>query len=180
MSRPVMELYFDESGSREVDHKPGKTASLRDYFALGGILIEARHTRAVWDLHQRFCDSWKINYPLHSHEIRNRQQHFLWLRNKEIRDLFLDGLRDLMRDIPCIAMACVIDRSGYNARYKSVYRTRWKLCKTAFAILIERSAKFADRRGFTLTLHYEGVAAKENAQTENYAKELKEAECRST
>jgi hypothetical protein len=44
-------------------------------------------------------------------------------------------------------MACVIDRPGYNNRYQTRYgRESWRLCKTAFAIAVERAAKVAMRR----------------------------------
>jgi hypothetical protein len=45
-----------------------------------------------------------------------------------------------------LGLACVIDRPGYDARYGEHYSQRqWHLCQTAFAIAVERAAKYARR-----------------------------------
>jgi len=50
----------------------------------------------------------------------------------------------MMRDMPVLGLACVIDRPGYNARYLRLYEYQpWLLCKTAFNVIVERAAKFA-------------------------------------
>jgi uncharacterized protein DUF3800 len=173
----ILELYFDESGSPLPDHKERKSPSERpDFFAFGGILIQATDVRGAWEQHRRFCQSWSINYPLHSHEIRNRRGRFRWLRHikPEDRRRFFDGLRQLIVDLRFSIVACVIDRPGYNARYEDRYgKDRWRLCKTAFAIMVERAAKFADRCGCQLTVHYEGAGQEEDRAKETYLKDLK-------
>jgi hypothetical protein len=51
----------------------------------------------------------------------------------------------------------VIDRAGYTDRYAKKYdaESRWNPCKTAFSILVERAAKFAQRDGRTLSVFVE-------------------------
>jgi hypothetical protein len=52
--------------------------------------------------------------------------------------------------INVVGLACVVDRPGYDARYREKYgRRQWYLCRTAFSIAVERAAKYArdnDRR----------------------------------
>ena len=56
-----------------------------------------------------------------------------------------------MKEMPVVGIACVIDRPGYNARYKEKFaENTWMLCKTAFAVLVERAAKIALKDGFKL------------------------------
>jgi hypothetical protein len=54
---------------------------------------------------------------------------------------------DISRFLSTIAvsgLACVVDRPGYDARYRDKYGRRlWHLCQTAFSIVVERAAKFA-------------------------------------
>ena len=58
--------------------------------------------------------------------------------------IFYEDLYQLLRAAPVTGLACVIDRPGYNARYREKYgRQRWSLCKSAFTISVERAAKYA-------------------------------------
>lgn len=175
----VLELYFDESGSRLPDHKPSKPAEVgKDYFRARWVLIEAKDARNSWDRHKEFCKRWSIVYPLHSHDIRNRRKKFGWLRkvSPEERERFLEDLTRLICHLPICVIACVIDRPGYNARYELLYgEKRWLLCKTAFAVMVERAAKFADLWGYRLTIHYEGSGEREDRAIETYLKDLKES-----
>ena len=55
-------------------------------------------------------------------------------------------LTSMLTSIPVIGLACVIDRPGYDARYREQYgRNQWQLCKTACSIAVERAAKQAAR-----------------------------------
>jgi hypothetical protein len=60
-------------------------------------------------------------------------------------------MRDLSRfltTINVVGLACVIDRPGYDARYREKYgRRQWHLCRTAFSIVVERAAKYARDNG---------------------------------
>jgi Protein of unknown function (DUF3800) len=143
-------LYLDDSGTRHPDHKPGRQASHgRDWFALGGYLIEQEKEGVLRDLHKAFCAKWQISTPLHSSEIRARSGSFRWLneRSPDEQARFYEELYQLMVLVPAVSIACVIDRPGYNARYREKYgNQRWELCKTAFSVVVERAAKHAAKR----------------------------------
>jgi hypothetical protein len=64
--------------------------------------------------------------------------------DKEGENRFFAELEQLILAAPVVGLACVIDRPGYNARYREKYgRQRWSLCKTAFSVIAERGAKRA-------------------------------------
>ncbi len=140
-------LYIDDSGTRHPDRKPGKKpAHGHDYFALGGLLIKKEDENSARENHKLFCERWGIVEPLHSSEIRAQSNNFSFIGKLETpqKDIFYEELYNLMKDIPVLGIACVIDRPGYNDRYLARYgRQRWDLCKTAFSICVERAAKFA-------------------------------------
>ena len=101
---------------------------------------------------------------------------FLWLRGKteEKQKAFYEELYCLMHDAPVTGIACVIDRPGYNARYEDLYReNRWMLCKTAFSVVVERSAKFAIANGQRLRVLPEKCNKTEDGLLRSYYKELK-------
>jgi hypothetical protein len=135
----VINFYLDDSGTRRPDHDPGKRAAHRyDWFALGGVLVKQEEEERARLLHDQFLEKWPQikNRPLHSVEVRGRTGAFLWLEGlcENERNDFLEALYQLMREAPVVGLACVIDRSGYNARYFQKYgRQPWSLCKTAFA-----------------------------------------------
>lgn len=145
-------FYIDDSGTRNPDRKPGRSHFGGDWFALGGILVASEDEASIRQRHADFCQRWEITYPLHSVRIRHRSENFAWIGQLEKADQhrFYRELEDLLVGSPIIALACVIHRPGYNARYTPIYGTeRWSLCKTAFPIIAERAAKFAvahDRR----------------------------------
>jgi hypothetical protein len=75
---------------------------------------------------------------------------------------------------PVIGIACVIDRGGYNIRYKEKYGSeRWQLCKTAFNILVERSAKYASEQEYKLRILPEKCNRKEDRSLQKYYEDLK-------
>lgn len=89
---------------------------------------------------------WKIECELHSSEIRMKAQRFRWLRGRpaEEQNEFLADIGSLVTSPELTAIACVIDRPGYDARYREKYgHERWLLCKTAFTVVVERAVKFA-------------------------------------
>ena len=143
----TLNFYLDDSGARHPDRNPGTRADHGyDWFALGGVLIEDEAEERARSLHAAFCERWRIDYPLHSVDIRGRTGNFLWLltAKNERRDAFYEELYQLMRSVPALGIACTVDRPGYNARYKERYNEkRWLLCKTAFCIVVERAAKYA-------------------------------------
>jgi hypothetical protein len=79
-----------------------------------------------------------------------------------------------MRDAPVIGLACVIDRPGYNERYRAKYgKQRWALCKTAFNVAIERAAKYARGQGYRLRVAPERCNKPEDALLKQYYDDLK-------
>jgi len=175
MERDWMEIYFDDSGSRFPDLK-GDPPSRRDYFALGGILFERQDVLQIISAYDSFRAKWNITYPLHSNGIRFETDDFTWLgrTDHEKKQEFYSDLDRMIEQQPFLALACVIDRPGYNARYKKLYGDqRWMLCKTAFAILIERAAKFASSKGRRLRVHFEESGKREDRDIVQYQKELK-------
>jgi hypothetical protein len=170
-----LHLYIDESGSRmpnyigHIQRRDGM-----DYFALGGIMIDEGEIESVLDAHSQITDTWKLAGPLHSTKIRGRRKHFSWLALDAARETaFLSHLENTILALPVIGNACVVDRAGYLARYSRLYAPPWTLCKTAYAILIERSAKFARSQGKRLKVFYEEAGEKEDRDLVEYTKLLK-------
>jgi Protein of unknown function (DUF3800) len=172
----IMNFYMDDSGTRHPDHKAHRTAHGNDWFSLGGIIIRAEHEAKARDLHRAFCDKWNIDYPLHSVDIRARSKRFFWLRDLDKRALgeFLESLSELAISMPVIGVACVIDRPGYNARYREKYgRQRWSLCKTAFCVAVERATKYALTHGYKLRVLPEKCNKKDDEKLRGYYTELR-------
>ena len=173
----VLQFYIDDSGARRPDHKPGKRAAHgRDWFALGGVLLNEEDEDAARALHAAFCSRWDITYPLHSVEIRGHTGNFLWLTHLGCsdREAFYEDLYQLMRQAPVIGLACVIDRPGYNHRYFERYgRESWRLCKTAFAVVVERALKEALRRERKLRVLPERCNKPEDRHLKAYYEELR-------
>jgi hypothetical protein len=173
----ILQFYLDDSGTRRPDHDPGKRAAHgKDWFALGGVLLNEEDESGARAFHKAFCAKWDITYPLHSVEIRGRTGKFLWLTklSETERQEFYEGLYQIMRLSPLVGLACVIDRPGYNHRYWDRYgRRSWHLCKTAFAVVVERAAKEAIRRGRKLRVLPEACNKPEDALVKSYYEGLK-------
>jgi Protein of unknown function (DUF3800) len=173
----VINFYMDDSGTRHPDHNPGKRAAHAfDWFALGGILVRDPDEQAVRDLHEAFCRKWGFTCPIHSVEVRARNGGFLWLerRPKRDKDIFYEDLYQLLKSIPVMGLACVIDRPGYNARYLEKYgRQRWSLCKSAFTISVERAAKYARTQNCRLRVLPERCNKTEDRMLKSYYNDLK-------
>jgi hypothetical protein len=88
--------------------------------------------------------------------LPRRAQNFGWLKNPEKARIFLPELDAFILALPVIGIAAVNDRPGYVLRYREKYNDRlWLMCKSAYSILIERAAKFADSQGRTLRVYFE-------------------------
>ena len=91
-------------------------------------------------------------------------------------DAFREDLYQIMRLAPVLGLACVIDRPGYNRRYSDRYGLQsWLLCKTAFAVAVERAAKEAFRRGRKLRVLPERCNPAEDRLLRSYYEGLRSA-----
>lgn len=171
----VLNFYMDDSGTRHPDHNAAQPAAHgHDWFALGGILLWEDEEDALRDRHAAFCAEWQIDYPLHSVEIRHRAEPFRWLRDPKKHKAFMESLTKFVLSLPVMGVACVIDRPGYNHRYLENYgRDRWSLCKTAFAIAVERATKYAIGEGARLRVRPERCNRKEDRKLEEYYQALR-------
>jgi hypothetical protein len=152
-------LYVDDSGSREPDRKRDQKNGV-DWFGLGGFLIHAEDKPAAEEMIRQFRSRWPQlgDSPLHSYDIRNKSDAFRWLATVDAAEQqrFYGELHELVRALPIVVHAAVVDRPGYNKRYLEQYgRQRWRLCRTAFNILVERAAKFARHHNARLRVFVE-------------------------
>jgi Protein of unknown function (DUF3800) len=171
-----LHLYFDDTGSRNPDHEPReRRKDGMDCFGFGGILINEEDIDALIAAYRAFRESWRIDYPFHSHEIRGGRGSFGWLKKPENAVEFLPALEDLLLSLPVIGIAAVVHRPGYVERHRDLYQDRMgMMSKTAYSVLIERAAKFARSRGRKLRVFFEGAGAAEDNDIIAYAKALKE------
>ena len=145
-----------------------------DCFGLGGILINEEDVSDLLAAHKAFCESWKIDYPLHSHAIRGGRGNFSWLKNPEKAVEFYSDLEQFLINLPVIGIAAVIDRPGYVARYNERYEGKpWLMDKTAYVILIERAAKYAKSRNRKLRVFYEESGRDADRALVAFTRELK-------
>jgi hypothetical protein len=173
----VLNFYVDDSGTRHPDKHPGQSDHA-DWFALGGVLIPESDEGNPRMRHERFCGRWGIKYPLHSYEIRHNSGNFQWLRQLPERERirFFRQLERLLLPIPVLGLACVIDRPGYNARYKPLYgRNRWALCKSAFSIILERAAKYAIQEKMKLRVMPERCSKIDDERLQSYYEDLRQS-----
>ncbi len=179
--RPCSSLLLfidDDSGSREPDNKPTTNRNDQlDYFALGGVLIHEERIEEVKQKHTAFCQRQGINYPLHSSAIQGGRRNFGWLKQPERARSFFADMDDFLVDLPILGIAAVIDRPGYVARYHNAYQEQlWFMCKTAYSILIERAAKYADSQDCKLRVFFEETGKREDRDIISYARTLKTEE----
>ena len=168
-------LYIDDTGNRYPDKKhDAKRIDQMDCFGLGGVIIREEDIIAIQSEYDKFCEKWRIDYPLHSVDIRGRRGNFNWLNKQNRWESFWSDLEGWLLSLPIVSIACVIHRPGYVERYKDYHEHLWYLCKTAYSILIERSAKFAERQDRKLEIFFEQAGKYEDGNIIQYAKELKE------
>jgi hypothetical protein len=145
-----------------------------DCFGLGGILINEEDIGGLITAYKTFRAKWSIDYPLHSHEIRGGRGNFGWLKKPENALAFLTDLEDFLLSLPVIGIAAVVHRPGYVERYKDTYRDRmWLMSKTAFCVLMERSAKFARSQDRQLRTFFERAGKAEDRELVAHARALK-------
>ena len=169
---PTFHLYIDDTGTRCPDRR---TDQLRkdgmDHFAFGGYIVSAEDAALIDKMHHDLMTEFGVTSPLHSTAIRGRKEAFSWLRDAEsprVTD-FYEKLNQFVVCSPIIATACVVHRPGYMNRYMELYgRNRWKLCKSAYSILLERACKFAKANDRKLAVYVEQTGKTEDAAIKEY------------
>lgn len=176
----VLNFYMDDSGTRRPNRKPLPfNPDTPNFFALGGVLVAEEDEASVRQAYDRFCNKWSITYPLHSEEIRHSSGRFTWLqRGTEHYPKFMGDLTRLLTGIRVSGLACVIDRPGYDDRYRAKYgRRQWHLCQTAFAIVVERAAKHALRDSRRLRVMPERSTPADESRIRHYFADLRSSGC---
>lgn len=173
----TLNFYMDDSGTRKPDRAPLVFDPRRpNHFALGGILVVEDEEGQARAEHASLCARWGITYPLHSVDIRSAAREFRWLRREASQyQPFMEDLTQMLLRIPVYGLACVIDRPGYDARYRQKYgRNQWQLCRTAFTIAVERAAKHARRLGCKLRVLPERSNKNDENRIKQYYRDLRE------
>ena len=170
---PLFHLYVDDFGSRYSDKPQAQRADGMDYFALGGVLIDEAKIGAVLASHAALSDRWELTVPLHSTKIRGRRGAFSWLSTDQAKaDAFLAGPGELHFG-RSDSQHVVRDRSAGLCSPIRKHPGPWLLCQTAFAILIERAAKYAQERDGRIAVYFEEAGKKEDRSILGYMKALK-------
>ena len=173
----ALNFYMDDSGTRKPDRAPTPfDPRQQNHFALGGILILEEDEDQARAAHAALCAKWSIDYPLHSVNIRAASKDFAWLRRESPEyQPFMEDMTQMILDIPVVGLACVIDRPGYDVRYRERYgRNQWQLCRTAFTIAVERAAKHARRCGVQLRVLPERSNKDDEGRIKRYYDDLRE------
>lgn len=170
--KPECHLYIDDSGARDPDRSRQADATGPDWFALGGLLINQSDADVAKREILTFRERWPElkEEPFRSYDIRHKTQRFRWLADASSKrqQQFMTELTALIVSLPVHVLACVVDRPGYNRRYLLEYGPRrWKLCRTAFNIVVERAAKVAIHREARLRV----FAERSDKPTEAHFKE---------
>lgn len=173
----ILNFYVDDSGTRRPNRKPLRfDPNLHEFFALGGVLINEEEEGGARVAYEEFCHRWRITYPLHSVEIRHSSHKFSWLeRGTDEYNRFMRDLTRFLTEVRVVGVACVVDRPGYDARYREKYgRRQWHLCQTAFSIVVERAAKYAREDGRKLRVMPERSSQGDERRIEAYFDSLKQ------
>lgn len=174
---PTYHLYIDDTGTRCPNRKESIARSDgMDHFAFGGFLIKSEDIDLIDEKHRELVKEFSLTYPLHSTKIRCRKGDFAWLNKDEnTATKFYKSINDLILKSPIIATACVVHRPGYSSRYTDIYgENKWRLCKSAYSILVERAAKYSLTNNRKLAIYIENTGKKENKEIEEYHSYLRE------
>jgi hypothetical protein len=173
----VLNFYMDDSGTRVPNRKPLPFDPRRhEFFALGGVLINEEDEGAARTAYEEFRHRWSIDYPLHSVEIRHSSHAFSWLkRGADEYEKFMRDLSRFLTTIDVVGLACVVDRPGYDERYRGKYgRRQWHLCQTAFSVVVERAVKYARDNGRKLRVMPERSSRDDERRIRAYFEYLRE------
>nr|WP_254066642.1 DUF3800 domain-containing protein [Acidisoma sp. S159] len=146
-----------------------------DYFAMGGLLIKAEDVDSATAALEVIRAKFDITAPFHSSKMRSKTKSWAWLGTDSARaERLMTELSAFLCSMRGHATACVVHRPGYRARYSHyAVHERWRLCKSAYAILVERAAKIAVRDGRKLAVYVEETGKKEDADIREYHRNLR-------
>jgi hypothetical protein len=172
-SKPVYHLYIDDSGSRFLDRLAVDADSNPRWFSLAGVLAREEDEAQCKEMRASFVARWpKLTQPLHLTDMHSRRKGFAWLEELSLADrsAFWSEFHQMLGALPVIGQGCVVHRPGYRDRgYGSREGdAKWNLCRTAFNIVVERSAKIAYGEGRRLRVKYEGSDPKADAALRSY------------
>jgi hypothetical protein len=170
---PLYNLYIDDTGSRHLDRLAATANQHPKWFALGGVLVRSEDEETCKIAYDALYSAWpQMRGPLHISDMQAKRQHFSWLEklSPPERSRFWNEYEAFLIALPVLGTACVINRPGYLARgYGSrVGDAKWNLCRTAFNIVVERSAKLALSEGRRLRVLYEGSNRDADQQVRGY------------
>lgn len=169
--------YMDETGNRNPDKKSDASREGRDWFGLGGFIIDQTEEDNAKQLHRGMCARWGISRPLHITDMLSAKKDFSWLGRASERDraAFWEDYKGFLSSLPVVGSACIISRPGYVSRgYLAKHPgSKWLLCRSAFDITIERAVKYANHQGKKLSVVFESDIAV-NETVKSYFKNLKE------
>lgn len=166
-------LYLDDSGSQ----KPSRTDQA-PFFAMGGVLIHRNNQQIIENLLKDFKKRWDIpeDTPLHGNEIRSKKDNFAWLVKLPQQELnrFHEDLTSTIIQCPILVHACVVSCDDYLNRYSEMYgENTWEMRKSAFSIVVERAAKYAEIHNGTVMVYFEPSGKTEDRLLKQYFKELR-------
>ena len=178
--KPEFLLYMDESGSRDPDRHRSQKVNAPDWFGMGGILVNVADKPRIEAQMTAFRECWPQmgDHPFRSYDIRNKTKRFRWLSQLDelSRKAFYGDLSEMISRLPIVVTGCVVHRPGYNERYLEQYGPRrWKLCKTAFHIAVERAAKYAQHHGARMRVYVERSDKSTEQQLKSYYDEMRKA-----
>lgn len=175
-----MNFYMDDTGTRKPDRLPTSfNPNSPNFFGLGGILVNSEDEEQIRSAHEALCVRWSISYPLHSVDIRHAKGNFTWLkRDGDEYARFMRDLHHFVTSAKVRCLACVIDRPGYDSRYRPKYgRRQWHLCQTAFYIAVERAAKASMHEGRKLRVMPERTNPDDERRIRQYYASMKTDGC---
>src|SRR4051812_12552823 len=115
---PELTFYMDETGNRQPDKKADKSREGRDWFGLGGFLIQREDEEASKWARDEIARELGVRSPFHITDMLAERQGFSFLGRKTERERndFWRKYLGFLADLPIVGMGCVIDRPGYVGR----------------------------------------------------------------